>query len=572
MLSLKLTYNKYKPNFFSKIFLTKANNKIKFINISIGSDKILQKAIYIFLKPVFNFLVIKNFYNFQQNKNCHICLSQIYYNWLNIKWFIKIDFLNYFDQLSYSILLNIISKKFYSYKLLQIINLFFHYGYINFNHYDNATLNSVKHENKQNNSLLNLFFCNLLLYELDFFLLKFSSKLFYKLSTIFFINWYYQKQFLLKNWCKNIWFFITFNIKNKIFKQKIIKFKCLKKFLLQSIVYKEFQNYVKIYSSRKFYYTRYTKNLLCGLLGFKIEFILILTIISHYVELFLKIKFNVYNTKFSHITKGIFFLGYKIWKRYNLNFKWKVQSLRIKQRQKLLRFNFDVPLYKLFEYFTQNGFFMKSKKKFTNKFVGKRQEKWVFLLNDAEILSRYNNLLKKITFYYSGSTQQEVLNKLYFSLKKSALLTIANRNCKKYASWTLNKYGKNIKISINYNQKKKYIKFFKPKILKIKWYKSIKGNLTNLLTMSNIISKSKNSSILQTVEEISCSVTNCPNKATEWYFVKHSKVNRKLSKKLETYISKKISVCNKHYLLIRSGKYDGPSLKKLKGYIFQNFD
>lgn len=80
MLSLKLTYNKYKPNFFSKIFLTKANNKIKFINISIGSDKILQKAIYIFLKPVFNFLVIKNFYNFQQNKNCHICLSQIYYN------------------------------------------------------------------------------------------------------------------------------------------------------------------------------------------------------------------------------------------------------------------------------------------------------------------------------------------------------------------------------------------------------------------------------------------------------------------------------------------------------------
>jgi hypothetical protein len=76
---------------------------------------------------------------------------------------------------------------------------------------------------------------------------------------------------------------------------------------------------------------------------------------------------------------------------------------------------------------------MKSKKKFTNKYVGKRQNNWLFLSNDNEILSKYNNVLKNITFYYSGSTQQEILNKLYFSFKKSLLLTIANRNFKKYA-------------------------------------------------------------------------------------------------------------------------------------------
>jgi hypothetical protein len=85
LLSLKLINNIYKPNIFTKTFFFKANNKTKFIFLSISSDKILQKAIFIFLKPLFNFLFIKNHQNFQKNKNCHACLSQIYFNWINIK-------------------------------------------------------------------------------------------------------------------------------------------------------------------------------------------------------------------------------------------------------------------------------------------------------------------------------------------------------------------------------------------------------------------------------------------------------------------------------------------------------
>jgi hypothetical protein len=77
---------------------------------------------------------------------------------------------------------------------------------------------------------------------------------------------------------------------------------------------------------------------------------------------------------------------------------------------------------------------MKAKKKSTDKYIGQRQDKWLFLMNDSEILYRFNTVLKNITFYYSGSMQQEILNKLYFSFKKSAVLTIAHRNSKKHAS------------------------------------------------------------------------------------------------------------------------------------------
>jgi hypothetical protein len=80
VLSIKLIHNIYKPNIFKKIFFSKVNNKIKFIFLSISSDKILQKAIFIFLKPIFNSLFVTNHKNFQRNKNCHVCLSQIYFN------------------------------------------------------------------------------------------------------------------------------------------------------------------------------------------------------------------------------------------------------------------------------------------------------------------------------------------------------------------------------------------------------------------------------------------------------------------------------------------------------------
>jgi hypothetical protein len=84
--------------------------------------------------------------------------------------------------------------------------------------------------------------------------------------------------------------------------------------------------------------------------------------------------------------------------------------------------------------------------------------------------------------------------------------------------------------------------------------------------------KSKNLNVIYSINEISCSILNCPNKAFEWYYIKHQKYKKKLFKNLNKYISKKIGVCKKHYLLIRSGKYDGPSLRKLKGYIFHDFN
>ena len=73
--------------------------------------------------------------------------------------------------------------------------------------------------------------------------------------------------------------------------------------------------------------------------------------------------------------------------------------------------------------------------------------------------------------------------------------------------------------------------------------------------------------------ELSCCIPGCLNQANDWHHIKHRKKYKGSSgtQKLLSYTVKQIPVCKAHYVSIHSGQYDGPSLRKLKGFIPENF-
>lgn len=79
-LSNKLASKTYKPAPVHRIFIPKSNKKMRPLSISSVLDKIVQKAILIFLEPVFEKVFLECSHGFRKNKSCHSCLSQIYYN------------------------------------------------------------------------------------------------------------------------------------------------------------------------------------------------------------------------------------------------------------------------------------------------------------------------------------------------------------------------------------------------------------------------------------------------------------------------------------------------------------
>jgi hypothetical protein len=176
-----------------------------------------------------------------------------------------------------------------------------------------------------------------------------------------------------------------------------------------------------------------------------------------------------------------------------------------------------------------------------------------------------------------GSTQQSVLSRFYFALRKSAALTLAHRHKKKSVWWAFKKFGKDLNIIYkNKKNKELSVKFLMPKAQKVKW--NINKNNNNTTTHEIIpviqgISIPKTLNLICSANDLNCSIPNCPNKAENWHHVKHQKKikGKNLKKIITAYTAKQIPVCLSHHVLIHSGKYDGPSLKKIQGYTPSDF-
>lgn len=522
---MKLFSKSYKPVPVRRIFSIEINGKLRPLSIASSIDKIVQKAILIFLEPVFEKQFLNCSHGFWKNRSCHSCLSQIYYNWTGTKWFIETEFIDHLRQMSKQNLMSLINKNFFSYQISQIIFSLLKVGYIKFG----ASLVDSKLKHKKESfqgSLFSPLFCNILLHELDSFAVFYCNKVFHTRNNI---NLTSMKT------CYGI----------------------------------------RSFSLWRLTYIRYADSFLFGFIGSKKETVSILIIINWFVELLLGMVLNKNETHIWHHEKGVCFLGYKIWKKYGVNVKWEVDSLGRDRQNKSAKLNFSVPLEKLFLRYAERGFLQKVNRKSGDKFVGRRQDKWLFLNNDAAIVHKFNIVLKSIANYYSGSTQKSILSRLYFALKKSACLTIAHWNSKKHASWSKKKYGDNLIIPMTTkNGKTKTVELFKPRADKVKWHISIKGQLKNISVVPVGVPAPQRLSVVSSINNLSCAIFNCPNNAKEWHYIKHWKriKKSKLQKKINDYTVKQIAVCKNHNLLINTGKYNSFSLKKLKGYIPSDFD
>lgn len=77
--------------------------------------------------------------------------------------------------------------------------------------------------------------------------------------------------------------------------------------------------------------------------------------------------------------------------------------------------------------------------------------------------------------------------------------------------------------------------------------------------------------VIKKASDLECCIPGCNAQAAEWHHIKHRKRYGKgmLSgkKKSEVLVfARQIPVCKLHHNLIHSGKYDGPSLRKIGGY------
>jgi hypothetical protein len=280
----------------------------------------------------------------------------------------------------------------------------------------------------------------------------------------------------------------------------------------------------------------------------------------------LGVKLNANKSGIKHYEKGIVFLGYLISSKCVFYTKWKKGKF-LKVCDRVL--NMNIPVESLFQCFVKWGFFQRVKRQKSFKFVGRRQDKWLFLTNAYEIIHRFNIVIRGVENYYSGVTQKNALGRFWHIIKRSAALTLAHKFNKKNVSWAFHKFGKNLMVINPKNGKEIYLRIPQISVRKFQG-----GELSHLFSIFHGFSVPIALNTIRSAEELDCAIPNCTLKASRWYYIKHRKCLKSFNykKAISSYFAKQIPLCKSHYKLVHIGLYDGPSLRKLPGYIPRGFN
>lgn len=562
-LAKKLESKSYKPKPTKRVFIPKADGKMRPLGIASSEDKIVQQAIKIVFDNIFEPKFSSLSHGFRPRKSCHTALELIYYKWRGIKWFIEVDLIQCFDRINHPILLNLIDRYVDDYWTLSTINKFLKVGYIHFgNLVDSELVNKV---GTPQGCVLSPLFCNIILNELDVFI---ETKILPKYSRGHCNRAVNPEYTSTRRFTNNNWEPIYNNIK-KI--SKGVSGAKIRGALRQIRKLKAGKDNIKYYADdetyRKLSYVRYADDFLFGYIGRKAEAYKILCEVSNFISCCLNMTLNINKTNIKHHEKGTLFLGYNIIGNYGLVQNWSVNKV---QRVGQVTLKFGVPLERLFERYAERGFFQKSSKTNSKRFVGKRQDKWLFLWSDKEVINRFNTVIRGIQYYYSASTRKSVLDRFWTTIRTSAALTIAHRHQKRSASWAFKRYGKN--LSIPDDTGKTSVELLRPKSDGKIVFK--KGNLKKMMVKVDGVPIPTTLTAVASASELDCAVPNCTLKASEWHHVKHRKKYKGTRKQtsVSTYFAKQVPLCLSHHQLVHSGKYDGPSIRKLPGYTPSDFN